>query len=49
VTIRPPPLSRTADARWIAEIPKDMPNSTTVPAASRTSAYSSRPLGVTGR
>jgi hypothetical protein len=30
VMTRPLPLSRTADARWIAEIPKDMPNSTTV-------------------
>ena len=45
-----PPLSRTADARWIAEIPKDMPNSTMVLGrVARTSAYSSRPAsGVTG-
>ena len=51
VTTRPPPLSRTADARWIAEIPSDMPNSTIVLGrVARTSAYSSRPAsGVTGR
>ena len=30
VTTRPVPLSRTADAKWMAEIPKDIPNSTTV-------------------
>ena len=51
VTTRPLPLSRTADARWIAEIPKDMPNSTIVAGrVARTNAYSSRPAsGVTGR
>jgi hypothetical protein len=51
VTTRPLPLSRTADARWIAEIPRDMPNSTTVAGrAARTNEYSSRPEScVTGR
>ena len=50
VTTRPVPLSRTADARWIAEMPKDIPNSTTVLGrAARTRAYSSRPASaVTG-
>ena len=50
VTTRPLPLSRTAAAKWTAEMPKDMPNSTTVfGRVARISAYSNRPAsGVTG-
>jgi len=42
---RPPPLSRTAAARWIVEMPNDVPNSTIDRAwLARASRYSSAPV-----